>query len=529
MRSATRTKSPPPSIDGVKRLYAAATERRQSKIARIAAERTADRLFVPNPGAQRMAYESKADELFFGGGAGGGKSALLCGLAVEEHARSIIFRREYPQLKGLIDEVTRMVGSHKGYNEQTRIWRLADGRKLEFGSVPHESDKERYQGRPHDLKAFDEITHFSESQYRFLIGWNRTTREDQSCRVVVTGNPPLTAEGLWVIRYWAPWLDPTHPNPAPPGQRRWFAVVEGKDVEVDGPGPHVIGGSKYLARSRSFIPARLEDNPDLARSGYAAVIEAMPEPLRTMMREGRFDVGQRDREFQVIPTSWIAAAQARWRDDGCKDFAMTAMAFDPAGGGADAAELCWRHGGWYAPLVSIQGEDTLDGSTCAARIIARRRDNAPVIVDVGGGYGGAVTLRLKDNGIAHLGFNGANASHARTIDGQLKFANKRAEAWWRLREALDPDQEGGSVIALPPDPELRADLSSPGYEVGPRGLLIESKDTLRARLGRSPGKGDAVVMCLSEGNAALRKQLRGEGRALPMTANLGYAWMKRAR
>ena len=176
---------------------------------------------------------------------------------------------------------------------------------------------------------------------------------------------------------------------------------------------------------------------------------------------------------------------------------MTAMAFDPAGGGADAAELCFRHGGWYAPLVSVQGADTLDGAACAARIIARRRNAAPIVVDVGGGYGGAVTLRLKDNGIAHCGFNGANASTGRTIDGQLRFANKRAEAWWRFREALDPNQEGGSAIALPPDPQLRADLAAPRYEVGPRGLLIESKDALRARLGRSPGKGDAVVMCLS--------------------------------
>lgn len=485
------------------------------------------RRFYPNPGPQAAAWDSTADELFFGGGAGGGKSALLCGLAVEEHHSSIIFRREYPQLKGLIDEVARITGTRKGFNAQRKIWRLPKGNELEFGSVPHETDKERYQGRAHDLKAFDEITHFSESQYRFLIGWNRSTREDQRCRVVVTGNPPINAEGIWVIRYWAPWLDPTHPNPAAPGEPRFFAVVDGKDVEVDGPGPHAVNGRKFLARSRSFIPAKLEDNPDLMRTGYAAVIEAMPEPLRTMMREGRFDLGQQDREFQVVPTGWIAAAQQRWHDDGYKDFAMTAMAFDPAGGGADSAELCWRHGGWYAPLISMQGENTLDGSACAARIIAQRRNAAPVVVDVGGGYGGAVTLRLKDNGIAHCGFNGANASNARTIDGQLKFANKRAEAWWRFREALDPDQEGGSAVALPPDPQLRADLAAPTYEVGPRGLLIESKDRLRERLGRSPGKGDAVVMCLSEGNAAVRRQLRGEGGALPTTANLGYARLKR--
>jgi len=206
---------------------------------------------------------------------------------------------------------------------------------------------------------------------------------------------------------------------------------------------------------------------------------------------------------------------------------MTAMAFDPAGGGADAAELASRHGGWYAELLSEQGEETADGSRSAGTIVKHRRDNAPIVVDVGGGYGGAVTLRLKDNSIPHIGFNGANKSTAKTRDGQLSFANKRAEAWWKFREELNPDQQGGSVIALPPDPELRADLAAPTYEVSARGILVESKDDLRKRLGRSPGKGDAVVMCLSEGHAAVKRALNRS--SLQTTANRGYEHMKKRR
>ena len=60
----------------------------------------------------------------------------------------------------------------------------------------------------------------------------------------------------------------------------------------------------------------------------------------------------------------------------------------------------------------------------------------------------------------------------------------------------------------PPDPELRADLCAPTWKLSARGILLESKDgssgfgNLRQRLGRSPGKGDAVVMAWSEGNQA---------------------------
>jgi hypothetical protein len=421
-----------------------------------------------------------------------------------------------------------MLKTREGYNGQDKVWKLPDGRLLEFGSVPHETDKERYQGRAHDLKAFDEITAFSESQYRFLIGWARSTKPGQRVRVVVAGNPPLTADGAWVIRYWGPWLDPTHPRPAKPGELRWYTIRGGEDVEVDGPGPHLIDGKMITAKSRSFIPSKLEDNPELMAAGYASTLEAMPEPMRTMLREGRFDVAAKDQDWQVIPTAWIIAAQSRWKPEGWKDFGMTAMGFDPAGGGKDSAELAWRHGGWYAPLISAQGEQTADGSAAAATIIRYRRDAAPIVVDVGGGYGGAVSMRLKDNGVAQVSFNGANQSTARTKDGSLKFANKRAEAWWKFREELDPDQEGGSAIALPPDPELRADLAAPTYEVSARGVLLESKESLRTRLGRSPGKGDAVVMALSEGNAAVRRALRGQ-QTRQAFATVGYSHMKRRR
>jgi hypothetical protein len=251
----------------------------------------------------------------------------------------------------------------------------------------------------------------------------------------------------------------------------------------------------------------LRDNPYLQRAGYQATLDAMPEPFRSLLLGG-FRTQFRDDERQLIPTAWIKAAQARWRAEGWREFEMTAMALDPAGGGSDPAALAWRHGGWYAPLVMLKGEETRDGSAMAAAVVTRRRANAPVIVDMGGGYGGDVTSRLKENGIGYVAFNGANKSEAQGRDG-LRFYNARAAAWWAFRSELNPDQEGGSVIALPDDPELLADLAAPRFEVRTGGVLIESKDEIRKRLGRSTNKGDAVVMCLAPGNQAVRRQISG--------------------
>lgn len=476
------------------------------EIAKLQAAKARDPvLWLPNPGPQQEAHDCLADELFYGGQAGGGKTFLALGLSVTAHKRSLLLRRINKDAIKLVDHLADIYGHRDGYNGQYQSWKI-DGRQIDIGGCERETDKQRYKGEPHSLICFDEISDFLESQYRFIVGWNRSSDPQERCRVVAAGNPPTTPEGLWVLKYWGPWLDPNHPKPANPGELRWFTTINGADAEVDGPGPHLIDGANIIARSRTFIRASLDDNPDLARTNYGSVLAALPEELRAAYLEGRFDASLRDHGKQVIPTAWIEAAQARWTPDGFKAFAMTAMAVDPAGGGADAMEICWRHGGWYAPLVTVKGPETADGSASAAQVMRYRRDACPVIVDSGGGYGGSISLRLKDNGVATVAFNGAGASTAVTRDdAKLRFANKRAEATWRFREELNPDQQGGSTICLPPDAELKADLASLRWDLSARGIQIESKDDIRTRLARSPGKGDACIYCLSEGNTAIRR------------------------
>ena len=483
--------------------------------------------WVPNPGPQTDAYFSQADELFYGGQAGGGKTDLGVGLSVTEHKRVLILRRINKDAVKLVPRIEEVLGSRDGYNGQLQRWKLPEGRQIDVAGCEQEADKQRFKGDPHDLIVFDEGTDFIESQYRFIIGWNRSADPGQRCRVLVTSNPPTTATGLWVIKYWGPWLDPQHPNPAKPGELRWFTTINGEDTEVDGPGPHMVDGEPIMARSRTYIPAELSDNPDLARTNYGSVLASLPDELRRAYRDGDFSVGLRDDDFQVIPTSWIQAAQDRWTEQMPDGIAMTAMAVDVAPGGGDATVLAWRYGGWFAPVVSTKQEDR-DGHLVAANVVRHRRDNCPVVVDVGGGWGGDAVIAMKDNGIAVLPFNGVDVSTGTTRDGKLRFRNKRAAAIWTMREELDPNQEGGSAIALPPDSELRADLASYTWKLTTSGILIESKEEIRKRLGRSPDKGDAVVMCLSEGNAAIRRERARTGH-LQTTANMGHAKAKRRR
>ncbi len=502
------------------------------------AERAAEdpRPWLPTIGPQREAYHSPADVLLYGGQAAGGKSALLLGLGFTAHRRSLIIRRRYSDLHALIEDALKINRGRDGFNGSAppRI-RTRDGRLIEFGAANHPGDEQSWQGQPHDFLGVDEVTQFLESQIRFLMGWVRTTDPNQRTRVVFASNPPTTASGEWIVGMFRPWLDLTHPKPAKPGELRCFVTApDGSDLEVDGPNPVELEGRTLRPMSRTFIPAALKDNPYLAGTTYQAQLDNLQEPWRSAVRDGNFMAARPDVERQVIPSAWVRAAQARWTPRPPDGAPMTAIGVDVAAGGPDSTVLAPRHDAWFAPLIAVPGKDTPTPSSAAALVVQHRRHGAVVVVDVGGGYGGGVAEHLKANGIRVTPFNGASSSgNQRTKDRQLTFANHRALAWWRFREALDPDQSNGSPIALPDDPALLGDLTAPTFDILPRGILIESKDDVKQRIGRSPDRGDAVVMAWSQGQSALRAQAQmrdyGAQQERPKFANVGYAAQKRVR
>ncbi len=452
-------------------------------------------IWVPQAGPQSAAYHSKADIIFYGGSAGGGKTELLLGLCLTEQEHSIIFRREAVQLIGIEERMTKILGSRAGYNSQDGIWRLPDGRVLELGSVKEPGDWVKYQGRPHDAKLFDEICHFTEMQFRTLIGWLRTDNPNIRQRVVAAGNPPTTAEGEWVKRFWAAWLDPQHPNPAKPGELRWYVTNEkGEDQEVPDGTPVMVGGELMTPKSRTFIPSSVDDNLFYSTTGYKATLQALPEPLRSQMLRGDFNAGVSDPVWQLIPTEWVKAAQARWKDRDSKGL-MTAIGFDPSRGGQDKSSAARRHGQWFDKIVTAPGVVTKDGPTAAGFIAPLIRDGAVVCID-SIGIGSSALDFIKGLGLHVHPVVGSEGSTLMDKSGQMKFRNKRAEMYWLLREALDPTNP--DPIALPPDQELLGDLTAPRYKVVTMGkgaaIQISSKDDIRLVLGRSPDKGDSVAM-----------------------------------
>lgn len=456
--------------------------------------------WIPQAGPQYAAYHSKADILFYGGAAGGGKTDLLMGLAITTQEHSIIFRREAVQLIGIEERMTSILGTRDGYNSTTGVWRLPEGKVLELGSVKLENDWIKYQGRPHDAKLFDEICHFTEAQFRTLIGWLRTDNPAIRQRVVCAGNPPTDAAGEWVKRFWAAWLDPQHPNPAKPGELRWYVTNEkGEDQEVPDGEPVLVGKDWMKPKSRTFIPSSVDDNLFLSSTGYKATLQSLPEPLRSQMLRGDFNAGASDPAWQLIPTAWVEAAQARWEPRDVKG-QMTCIGLDPSRGGLDKTSAAPRYGSWFDKLVTAPGVVTKDGPTTAGFVAPLIRNGAPVVVDAIG-IGSSALDFIKGLNLLVYPLVGSEASDLMDKQGQLRFRNKRAEMYWKMREALDPTAP--DPIALPPDSELKADLCAVRYKVVTLGtkaaILIRSKDEIREVLGRSPDKGDSVAMTFADG------------------------------
>lgn len=460
-------------------------------------------LWKPLPGPQTQAYESPADILFFGGAGGGGKSDLILGLATTSHHSAVIFRTEFAQFRGpegLIERSKEVIGTRGRLNESTFQWRnLPGGRSFEFAGVKHPKDLAKWKGRPHDLKAFDELPDFPEAYFRFLIGWARTSIVGQRVRVVATGNPPTTTAGEWVIRYWGPWLDKHHPNPAKPGELRWFATIDGKDVELLNSDPvRDSKGELVKPMSRTFIPARVEDNPYYMRTGYVDVLNNLPEPLRSQLRFGDFEATQDDDPWQGIPTAWVRDAQRRWRTERKPDMPLTAVGNDPSRGGQDKFCIAKRYGSWVAPIIKHPGKAAPDGPAGVALLQQAMGAEQPfsIGIDIIGSAGSSVYDHAIGLSLPAIALNGSEKSKATDQSGRLGFYNKRAEWHWRMREVLDPTS--GMNVALPDDPELLADLCAWRWKVTPRGIQVEPKDAIKERIGRSPDAGEAVIYAFAE-------------------------------
>ncbi|MBZ0306692.1 MAG: terminase, partial [Anaerolineae bacterium] len=334
--------------------------------------------------AYDLALHSEVMEIGYGGEAGGGKTDLVLGLASQFKQASIL-RREFAQMDGIIERGNEIYPVP--FVEGTKkAWRF-DGRVIKLGYMNRDADWKKHQGRARDFLGIDEAAEFTEKGIRSVMGWVRA-EPGQRTLVVMCFNPPTTPEGEWIVKYFAPWIDPEYPGTrAMSGEVRWMAHVrdaDGSEQVIEAPddsAPFEHNGQTVYPVSRTFIRASRRDNPYLGEE-YERRLDNLPEPLRTIVKDGDFTVGRQDSAWQVIPTAWVLAAQERWRKGQRPSVALRSLGVDVARGGDDKTAVASLYGTWFDTVKTYPGTQTHDGQTAATVILENHDGQAPIYIDV---------------------------------------------------------------------------------------------------------------------------------------------------
>ncbi len=225
--------------------------------------------YIPHtPTAKQFAFLSlRHPEALYGGSAGGGKSDALLMAALQyvdvPGYAAIIFRRTHTDLAlagGLIPRSRGWLsGSGAHWNERDKRWTFPSGATLSFGYLESPAQVYRYQSSEYAFCGFDELTQFSEFEYRYLFSrLRRLIGSNVPVRMRAASNPGGLGHD-WV--------------------RQRFLV----ESRVEG---------------RMFIRAALNDNPHLDREEYARSLQQLDPLTRRQLLEGDWSARAEGRLFR---------------------------------------------------------------------------------------------------------------------------------------------------------------------------------------------------------------------------------------
>lgn len=260
----------------------------------------------PQEGPQTTFLASPADIAIYGGGAGGGKTWALLMEPLRHVANpgfgAVFFRRTTVQIRnegGLWDESTKLYPLLAADpKEVTLEWRFPSGASVSMAHLEHEKTVANWQGSQIALLLFDELTHFSEKQFFYMLSRNRSMCGVRPY-VRASCNPDADS---WVARFIAWWIDQDTGLPinSRAGVLRWFVrigdAIHWADRPEDLAGHTMVNedGERVPIppKSVTFIPAKLTDNKALmaADPGYMANLLALSTVERERLLGGNWKI-----------------------------------------------------------------------------------------------------------------------------------------------------------------------------------------------------------------------------------------------
>ena len=263
----------------------------------------AERLEIrPQSGPQETALASSADIVIMGGAAGGGKTWSLL-LEPLRHVgnpefSAVLFRRTSPQIRnpgGMWDDSEKIYPSLGAKGSQSYLeWTFPSTAKVKFAHLQYESSKYGWQGSQIPLIGFDQLEHFSESTFFYLLSRNRSMCGVRPY-IRATCNPDPDS---WVASFIAWFLgEDGYPIPSRSGVLRWFIRISDDLHWADSPEElkerfSDLPPEQVYPKSMTFIPSLVTDNPALLRENpeYMGNLLALPFIERMRLLGGNWKI-----------------------------------------------------------------------------------------------------------------------------------------------------------------------------------------------------------------------------------------------
>lgn len=269
---------------------------------------------------QQKFIDSEAFETLFGGAAGGGKSygqlvdALLYALKYKK-SKQIIFRSTFADLEKSLIRVSLEIYplSIADYNSSKHTWKFSNGSIIDFGYIQYEKDVYQYQSAEYDVIRFDELTHFTEFMYTYMI--SRCRGANPYPKRIKSSTNPGGVGHVWVKERF---IDIGEPN-----TMHTCKLETGQEV------------------TRIFIPSLVTDNKFMLDydPDYIKRLDALPEKERKALKYGDWDIydgmffPEFKRRIHVIEPFQIPDTWNRYiaMDYGLDMFAVLFIAVDTKG------------------------------------------------------------------------------------------------------------------------------------------------------------------------------------------------------
>jgi hypothetical protein len=268
-------------------------------------------IISPQEGKQSEFVHSEADIAFFGGSAGSGKTYSLAMIPLmfidEPTFNAVIMRKTYPEIfnpGGLWEEMEALYSPCGAVaNMSSHTWTFPSGMYVQAAHMQHEKDKHKYQGSQIVYIAFDELVHFSKTQFFYMVSRNRKVGSPTKPFLRATMNADADS---WVADFIAWWIDEDgFVIPERSGVMRWFIVKNDKEIWADSPEPLKKIAPDQEPVSFTYISASIDDNQMFMQRGgreYISKLKTLDEVQQQRLLHANWKIRDFGRRLFKLPS-----------------------------------------------------------------------------------------------------------------------------------------------------------------------------------------------------------------------------------